>query len=595
MTVRRREWVWRFDIPAERLWPVLADTNRFNEIAGLPPYTLVETPLPDGRVRRTSTTKIAGMVLAWEERPYEWVHGRTFRQTRIFSAGPFRSFGPTLELVPDGDGTKLVYGLEWEPATLLGRLLGGTLAGKSGAAIERRVMEVADFLRGARPTMFDYTPPAPPQGAPERIAAAVQAIDASPYGHGLGRRLADWIGAAQEVDIARIRPRHVARALGVGEREAIETSLAAAKAGLLAMRWDLVCTNCRGAKLAVAGLDALPRGAHCPSCNIDYGREFDRNVELTFRPAPAIRPIAPGGFCLSGPGTTPHVLVQQLLAPGERRMVRLGLPAGAYRARTLHPGRAVEIDHSGGPFPGLRAVAGAVETAPPGAAGEIALANDSEVELALLVESRAWAAEALTASEATTLQAFRDLFAEATLRPGDEAGVGRLAILFTDLRGSTELYERIGDAAAYNLVREHFAALAAAVRERDGAVVKTIGDAVMAVFGDPADAVAASLEIQRRIAGIGAASGGLAIKVGVHEGSCIAVNLNDRLDYFGSAVNMAARLQGQSRGGDVVLSSEIAADPAVARLIAQTPATTESVSLKGFAEPVRFVRLRPAG
>ena len=88
-----------------------------------------------------------------------------------------------------------------------------------------------------------------------------------------------------------------------------------------------------------------------------------------------------------------------------------------------------------------------------------------------------------------SLQVFRDLFAEATLRPGDEAAVGQVALLFTDLRGSTALYERVGDAAAFNIVREHFAFLGSIVRDHDGAVVKTIGDAVMASFGDPADAV----------------------------------------------------------------------------------------------------------
>ena len=102
-----------------------------------------------------------------------------------------------------------------------------------------------------------------------------------------------------------------------------------------------------------------------------------------------------------------------------------------------------------------------------------------------------------------SLQAFRDLFAEATLRPGDDAGVSQVALLFTDLRGSTALYERVGDATAYNLVREHFMLLAAIVRDHDGAVVKTIGDAVMASFTDPAQAVRAALAMQ---AGIGSSA-----------------------------------------------------------------------------------------
>ena len=192
-------------------------------------------------------------------------------------------------------------------------------------------------------------------------------------------------------------------------------------------------------------------------------------------------------------------------------------------------------------------------------------------------------------AEVIALQVFRDLFAEATLRPGDDAGVSQVALLFTDLRGSTALYERVGDATAYNIVREHFTLLAAIVRGHDGAVVKTIGDAVMASFADPAQAVRAALAMQANA--IGAQEPDLVLKVGVHAGPSVVVTLNDRLDYFGSTVNMAARLQGQSDGDDIVLSQAVAADPAVQEILAAVPKRQETVALKGFAEPVGFLRL----
>ena len=224
----------------------------------------------------------------------------------------------------------------------------------------------------------------------------------------------------------------------------------------------------------------------------------------------------------------------------------------------------------------------------PGTAGKIAFANDAGFELALLIEDRTWTREALTAPEVISLQAFRDLFAAATLRPGDEAGVSQVALLFSDLRGSTALYERVGDARAFNMVREHFALLASIVRDHDGAVVKTIGDAVMASFGDPADAVKAAFAMQAAIK-----SHDLVLKLGVHAGPSVVVNLNDRLDYFGSTVNMAARLQGQSEGGDIVISRGVADDPAVKPLLAKVGSREENVALKGFATPIGFVRVLP--
>ncbi len=585
------EWTWHFeDLAPAQVWSMLADTDRFNEILGLPAYRLEEIAQPNGTVLRRGTGKVAGVELAWEEKPYEWVLHRAFRQIRVFSRGPFRVFGPVLDITSEGAGSRVVYGLHWEPMNWLGRLSGLRLARNAGRLIGARVTEGAAFLRGEQPQMYAYRAPPPAAGVRERLETMVRETEATGYGHGLARALADLLLSSMEVDLQRLRPKALAKQLGIAPRDAVELCLAAVKGRMLDMKWDLLCVNCRGAKLTVPSLDLLPRGAHCPSCNIDYTRDFARNVELTFAPSPLVRSLGIGSYCLSGPGVTPHVLVQQLMAPGERRVVAVELPPGVYRLRTLHPGGMADVDHAGGAFPGLRATAAGVEALPPERAGEIVFANDTELELALLVETREWVREALTAHDVTTLQAFRDLFADAVLRPGDEAGVGQITILFTDLRGSTALYEQIGDAPAFNLVREHFAVLAREVRQCDGAIVKTIGDAVMAAFADPVDAVRAALAIRDSIA---AFDGRLVVKLGLHTGPSIAVNLNDRLDYFGTTVNMAARLQAQSRGGDIVLSRRLANDPAVRPLLALLPLGEESLALKGFDTPVPFVRIAP--
>ena len=88
----RRIWTWTFDLPPDELWPVLADTNRFNEAMGLPSYVLEETPQANGTILRRGRGKAAGFTLEWEEKPYEWIHGRHFRQARVFTKGPFRRF-----------------------------------------------------------------------------------------------------------------------------------------------------------------------------------------------------------------------------------------------------------------------------------------------------------------------------------------------------------------------------------------------------------------------------------------------------------------------------------------------------------------------
>jgi class 3 adenylate cyclase len=146
--------------------------------------------------------------------------------------------------------------------------------------------------------------------------------------------------------------------------------------------------------------------------------------------------------------------------------------------------------------------------------------------------------------------------------------VGTLTILFTDLRNSTQLYREIGDATAFGRVMNHFDVLKKVIAEEDGALVKTIGDAVMAVFRQPVSALKAMLRAQEMLAAPSPVAEPLTLKAGIHSGPCIAVTLNDRLDYFGSTVNMAARLESLSTGNDVIISRALYDDPEVREFIA---------------------------
>ena len=371
--------------------------------------------------------------------------------------------------------------------------------------------------------------------------------------------------------------------------------LQAVRDGMLELRWDILCPRCRGAQLAATALDRVPTTAHCDSCNISYDRDFSQNVELSFHPAPSLRPLADGEFCLFGPMSTPHVAVQLRLAPGERRTVPADLALGAWRYRTLERGGQADVTVDATGLPSVLVTADGVSSGAPVPGGVLALENRDVRPRLVVIESRRWVEDALTAQRVTTLQTFRDLFAGEVLRPGDEVAIAQIALLFTDLSGSTALYERIGDAAAYRLVREHFALLAGTIRAHDGAIVKTIGDAVMAAFADPADGLRAAIAVQASVSDFNRRHGteGIAIKMGVHAGHCIAVTLNDRLDYFGTMVNLAARLQGLARAGEVLLSASLAADPKVAEALAGTaPGVGETVSVRGVERPVAVLRLR---
>lgn len=289
---------------------------------------------------------------------------------------------------------------------------------------------------------------------------------------------------------------------------------------------------------------------------------------------------------------TPHVILQQLLPAGECREVALGLEGGRYRLRTLRlpggrylvagPGGAasIHLPMTDATWPGDEPTVALQST--------LSLDNRTGEEQLLILERLAFTDLAVTGAEVTALQRFRDLFASEALRPGERISVGSLAVLFTDLYGSTQLYNKTGDATAFGQVMRHFDYLKKAIADHDGTLTKTMGDAIMAVFRRPVDAVQAVFEAQQALAAAKGELGQLHLKAGIHFGHAIAVTMNDRLDYFGSTINMAARLQGLSRGSDLVLSEVVYGDDEVAALLNATASALRVedfiVDIRGFEE-----------
>jgi class 3 adenylate cyclase len=356
----------------------------------------------------------------------------------------------------------------------------------------------------------------------------------------------------------------------------------------------LLCPRCRGAKSRVEHLHDLPQGAHCSSCNIDYGRDFTRNVELTFHPEAWLRPLPEGELCLLGQGTTPHVKFQAEVAAHSTKSFALTPPPGRYRFRTIEVGPEADADiGSDGIIPEITANGSDILLATRGNNGELIIHNDTDRSLFFIVEDRNWARDALTGERVIAMPAFRRLCPEQLLRPGDDVEIGRVAIVFTDLQGSTKLYDELGDATAFRLVRDHFAFLSERVQRHNGFIVKTVGDAVMAAFHDPADAVRAVLAIQDEVANFNRrrSDAGIVLKLGLHLGSCIAVTAGGVLDYFGSAVNTASRLEHQCRGGEVIISEAALADGEAREALAGRTLTEDRATLRGLSEPVRFMRV----
>jgi class 3 adenylate cyclase len=595
MPYREFHYRWEYELQSspEQLWSFVADTNRFNRDTGVPALQLTEGKRQRLRnARRRLRLSVLGVPVEWEEQPFEWIRPSRFGVVRKYTKGPIAELRVLAELTPQSAGSKLTYEIWVTPKSLLGFLLiplqfGYAIHRKFSTAFERYDKTAFSEI----PVLSENMNPELSSSVRGRLDALKEKLLIDGVAPQVVEKLFDFIERADDFSLSRIRPYELADRWDEPRRPVLEACLLGTRHGLLDMQWDLLCPLCRGPQESSSSLSEISSKLHCDTCRIDFTVNLDRFVEITFKPNASVRRSEIKDYCMGSPQRTPHVVVQQLLAPHTKRSVALPLEKGSYRLRTLElPGeQLITVAADGAEIATSRIVdrvsGDELKLAP---RTTLQLENESDAEQLFILERMQWSDQAATAAEVTALQIFRDLFSSEALRPGEQISVGTLTVLFTDLRHSTQLYREIGDATAFGRVLNHFDVLKKAIAEADGALVKTIGDAVMGVFRDSASALKAILMAQQVLADPPEGTAPLTLKAGMHSGPCIAVTLNDRLDYFGSTVNMAARLEGLSTGHDVIISRPIFDDPDVRELINSSDSDLQAVPfeimLKGFEE-----------
>ncbi|HXI26672.1 MAG TPA: adenylate/guanylate cyclase domain-containing protein [Pyrinomonadaceae bacterium] len=603
--MREFHYRWEFDLKSspEQIWPLIADTNRFNRDTHVPSVETLASGQNLKNHRRRLRLSSFGIPIEWEEQPFEWARPKVFGVVRRYSRGPISELRVRVELTPIDDPpdeppsperkqTRLVYEVWAVPKNLLGRLaipiqIGLISSGNFARAIrEYDALANHGHIFANQSTDIEFVP-----GGRDRLLSSSERLATQIGDNDIVGLLVDHIENGDDFALARIRPYELAKQWQKPRRDVLETCLCATRAGILDLQWSLICPMCRGGG-AASSLKEIASTVHCPSCNIDFTANFEQSVELTFQPNPSIREIDLELYCVGGPQVTPHIVAQQLLPAAANRALDLALEPGRYRVRTSStPGwQHLRATNDVTDPITLRATSSGWlnEEVSVATQATINLDNATDDEQLFILERMAWSDDAATAAEVTALQMFRDLFATEALRPGEQISVGTLTVLFTDLKNSTRMYREIGDATAFGHVMNHFDVLKQVIAEEDGALVKTIGDAVMAVFRQPVSALKAMLHAQQRLASPTEGRQALSLKAGIHTGPCIAVTLNDRLDYFGSTVNLAARLEGQSTGCDIVLSNVVYSDPAVRQFLGDPESnlisTRFEIPLKGFDE-----------
>jgi class 3 adenylate cyclase len=426
----------------------------------------------------------------------------------------------------------------------------------------------------------------------------------------------------------RMNPLDLAAKAGVSEERVIAALLHAVSLGIMEMTWSVMCPSCAGVLSANKSLKTVNSAQyHCAFCAAGYETVLDNLVEVTFTVSPRVRKIAahipdqlsPAEYyrqiffssAIDLKGDSEELLREVTLEivdvpPGGRAILSLQVQKGTVIVFDPVTHSAQFLDVSGEETSERQNLPVTFNKVPtqvdkvalrPGPL-RLALENrtDGRVLPAVWVQNQALddlltrRKPILTAKRLLTNQTFRDLYRTDTLAIGQRLKILSLTFLFSDLKDSTALYERVGDLTAFDLVNEHFRLLQEIIASERGAIVKTIGDAVMATFETPDRAIAAAIRMREAMMDLGAERQhqSLLLKMGIHEGSCLAVTLNGQQDYFGQTVNVASRVQGLAASRSIVVTEQVV-DNADARTLLERNGLTpqrRSVALSGIADKV---------
>jgi class 3 adenylate cyclase len=437
------------------------------------------------------------------------------------------------------------------------------------------------------------------------------------------------IAEGEDHQLNRVNVLDFAATHGVNEERAISGFLHASRLGLFDLTWNVLCPGCSGVLDAHSTLKSLRHDDYqCGLCACGYAASVDEQVEVAFTVAPRVRRIAAHDpntlplweyfkqvFWSSGvdlnresfTSLTDEVTLEAMeLRAHEKAVMSLQLPAEFVIVFEPVTHTAQFIDVQGELtrerqqlsliYNRLKAPTGTITLRP----GPLRLSLDNQTDVRVL-PSVFVAAEGLhhligkrkpfvTAKRILSNQTFRDIYKADNLSIDQRLKITSLTFLFTDLKGSTALYERVGDLAAFDLVRAHFHALLEIISSEAGAVVKTIGDAVMATFVRPEQAIAAALRMRTAMERLNEQRGtrDLVVKIGIHEGPCLAVMLNDRQDYFGQTVNIAARVQGLSTSQAIHVTGPVMAADAVEAILQHAAITPieKHAALRGITDKI---------
>ncbi len=592
---------FNIEIPPHELWPLISDSSEINRLLKLQRMYFEEK---NGKL--SGRGKILIFNHEWEEIPWEWESLKEMKTSRVYTKGfasylrvHFFLFGS------DHSSSRLTVYMGWIPRNFAGYLI-LKIAEKT---LEKRFRNMLAELKNTHQNKISFNI----LEAPERYAVLKssgieknheeklspirdylidQGIESS-----LIDRLLNYILHSTDDTLYRIKPKILSEIFGIELEKLISVLLHAARCGLLNLSWDIVCPHCRGVREKHPHLWTVESKAACEVCDIEFSTGGMNIIEVTFSVNPGIRKVEKILYCSAEPSKKPHILLQKNLFRGNT--FSYTIPQIEKRLRFRTKGKKsygiLDVDSKSSAkslyWDDLNS--SSVIKCSPGSTVFIKNSdNDNEQYIIELSEDDQ---TALRPSDLFNFSEFREIFSDETLAYGISIDIGVQNILFIDIVGSTEYYKNSGDTEAFKTIRKYFVKVNDIAKAYKGVIVKTIGDAVMLSFSNPLDALRCSIKLITVFDGSDS-DVPLMTRITINRGSCLAVNLDTLIDYFGQTVNVASKLQGFTDAGEITLSEDFVNEAAVSRYLKDKNYTFKTINkadIKGAGEILyRKIRIK---
>ncbi|HOT27663.1 MAG TPA: DUF5939 domain-containing protein [Candidatus Ozemobacteraceae bacterium] len=448
-----------------------------------------------------------------------------------------------------------------------------------------------------------------------------------------GSRLA----ALTPAELFRINPLRFASQASLAEETCIDLFVCGTRAGLFELSFDVICTTCGGILHSSPDLGALQSLVFCELCMFEKVVTLDEMIEASFTASPSIAPTAVDRYrdyptfrhfhfshnFQPSPELLEYLQTNGLafvfIHPHEEaeipfhaaqgdlvRLVSVSPHTGVSMRIDGRPGsgdadfRALVISDQGFSKNDLTLPQGTtsitVKNASNRTVGIKALRSNVEKLHEILRERPSGMAPYLSGRAILHNKYFRRYFRINEARRDFGLLIRNVTVLFTDLVGSTQMYDRLGDVSANRVVQQHFSVLNGLIERHGGVTVKTMGDAVMATFLTPKAATECAVEMIRSMTRVLWRDGApLGLKIGIHEGPALTVSNQGIPDYFGQTINIAARIQKLAGENEIRISGTAMNEPGIEDILSRHgfESESETVRLKGVDAPVTVFCCRP--